>query len=155
MIAEFFMRTTGLSYLFAVTKQNFQTDCAFGTSVYHHHDLRRRLLGNFLPGVPHSRASGWPFGHDEDNVTQKPIVSECLTHQVPLLVVVLTGNFIVTDVRHGFLPGVKFAVPLAGIGMTIWHLIWIGFRTGYTTAVVVSCWSRNFRRSMGFTYTYL
>ena len=33
MIAEFLMGTTGLGYLFAVTKQEFQTERAFGTSV--------------------------------------------------------------------------------------------------------------------------
>jgi NitT/TauT family transport system permease protein len=32
MIAEFLMGTTGLGYLFAVTKQEFQTERAFGTS---------------------------------------------------------------------------------------------------------------------------
>ena len=33
MIAEFLMGTNGLGYLFAVTKQEFLTERAFGTSV--------------------------------------------------------------------------------------------------------------------------
>ena len=52
MIAEFLMGTTGLGYLFAVTKQEFLTERAFGTSVIRHRGLGRGLPGDVDSGAP-------------------------------------------------------------------------------------------------------
>ena len=69
-------------------------------------------------------------------MTQKPLLREFLTEQVPLLIAVLAAGFIAADLQHGFLPGSDVAFPLAGVRVPIWHLIWMGFWTGYTMAVV-------------------
>jgi len=38
--------------------------------------------------------------------------------------------------QHGFLPGGDRAFPLAGVPVPIWHIVWMGFWTGYTMALV-------------------
>jgi uncharacterized membrane protein YfcA len=69
-------------------------------------------------------------------VTQKPLLREFLTEQVPLLTLVLSAGFAAAYLQHGFLPGADIAFPLAGVQVPIWHLIWLGFWAGYTMAVV-------------------
>jgi uncharacterized protein len=69
-------------------------------------------------------------------VKQKSLWREFLTEQVPLLVLVLGAGFAAAYWQHGFLPGSDIAFPLAGVRVPIWHLIWMGFWTGYTMAVV-------------------
>jgi uncharacterized protein len=66
----------------------------------------------------------------------KSIPREFLTEQLPLLVLVLAAGFIAAELQHGFLPGGDVAFPLAGVRVPIWHLIWMGFWTGYTMAIV-------------------
>ena len=66
----------------------------------------------------------------------KTISREFLTEQLPLLVLVLAAGFVAAELQHGFLPGADVAFPLAGVRVPIWHLIWMGFWTGYTMAVV-------------------
>lgn len=67
---------------------------------------------------------------------QKPLAREFLTEQLPLLIVVLAAGFAAAYLQHGFLPGSDVAFPLANVRVPIWHLIWMGFWTGYTMAVV-------------------
>ncbi len=69
-------------------------------------------------------------------MTGKPIAREFLTEQLPLIGVVLALGFIAAQAQHGFLPGADIAFPLAGVSVPIWHLIWMGFWTGYTMAIV-------------------
>jgi len=69
-------------------------------------------------------------------VTQKPLLREFLSDQLPLLLVVLAAGFAAAYLQHGFLPGGDIAFPLANVRVPIWHLIWMGFWTGYTMAVV-------------------
>jgi len=61
---------------------------------------------------------------------------EFLREQLPLIAVVLALGFAAAEWQHGFLPGGDVAFPLAGVRVPIWHLIWMGFWTGYTMAVV-------------------
>jgi uncharacterized membrane protein YfcA len=56
--------------------------------------------------------------------------------QVPLVAVTLALGFASAYWQHGFLPGGEIAFPLAGVRVPIWHLVWMGFWTGYTMAVV-------------------
>ena len=69
-------------------------------------------------------------------MTQKPLLREFLSDQLPLLLVVLAAGFAAAYLQHGFLPGGDIAFPLANVRVPIWHLIWMGFWTGYTMAVV-------------------
>ncbi len=64
------------------------------------------------------------------------IVREFAVEQLPLIVVVLAAGFASAYWQHGFLPGGEIAFPLAGVKVPIWHLIWMGFWTGYTMAIV-------------------
>jgi len=52
----------------------------------------------------------------------------------------VTGTFaagvIAAYWQHGMLPGGDVAFPLAGVRVPIWHIVWMGFWTGYTMAVV-------------------
>jgi uncharacterized protein len=69
-------------------------------------------------------------------MTPKPISREFLSEQLPLLILVLVAGFVAAQLQHGFLPGGDVAFPLAGVRVPIWHLVWMGFWTGYTMAVV-------------------
>lgn len=69
-------------------------------------------------------------------MTSKSISREFLTEQLPLIAIVLAMGFVAAEWQHGFLPGADVAFPLAGVRVPIWHLIWMGFWTGYTMAVV-------------------
>jgi|RhiMetdeSRZDD1v2_1073273.scaffolds.fasta_scaffold00009_60 uncharacterized protein len=61
---------------------------------------------------------------------------EFLREQAPLIVVTLAAGFFAAYWQHGLLPGGDVAFPLAGVKVPIWHLVWMGFWTGYTMAVV-------------------
>jgi uncharacterized membrane protein YfcA len=56
--------------------------------------------------------------------------------QAPLVLITLAAGIGAAYWQHGFLPGGDVAFPLAGVRVAIWHLIWMGFWTGYTMAVV-------------------
>ena len=56
--------------------------------------------------------------------------------QTPLVLVTLAAEFAAAYWQHGSLPGGDVAFPLAGVKVPIWHLVWMGFWTGYTMAVV-------------------
>lgn len=64
------------------------------------------------------------------------LAREFAKEQLPLIVLVLALGFASAYWQHGFLPGGETAFPLAGVRVPIWHLIWMGFWTGYTMAVV-------------------
>lgn len=64
------------------------------------------------------------------------LAREFLVEQLPLIAVVLGLGFASAYWQHGVLPGGETAFPLAGVQVPIWHLIWMGFWTGYTMAVV-------------------
>lgn len=67
---------------------------------------------------------------------KRSLVSEFAIEQFPLIVIVLSLGVAAAYWQHGFLPGSEVAFPLAGVKVPIWHLIWMGFWTGYTMAVV-------------------
>lgn len=69
-------------------------------------------------------------------MTVHPILREFLREQLPLIAVVLGFGFVAAELQHGFLPGADATFPLAGVRVPIWHLVWMGFWTGYTMAVV-------------------
>ena len=61
---------------------------------------------------------------------------EFVVEQLPLIAAVLVLAFVIADVQGGFRPGGEIAFPLAELRIPIWHLIWMGFWTGYTMALV-------------------
>ena len=74
---------------------------------------------------------------ETNSATRSPnLTREFLSEQLPLIMGVLGLGFAAAYVQHGFLPGADVAFPLAGVRVPIWHLIWMGFWTGYTMAIV-------------------
>lgn len=59
-----------------------------------------------------------------------------MLQQFPLISAVFALGLISAFLQHGFLPGGDRAFPLAGVRVPIWHLVWMGFWTGYTMGVV-------------------
>jgi uncharacterized membrane protein YfcA len=68
--------------------------------------------------------------------TSPSVWREFWREQAPLVLATLAAGFVAAYWQHGFLPGGDVAFPLAGVRVPIWHLIWMGFWTGYTMAVV-------------------
>lgn len=64
------------------------------------------------------------------------ILRELLFEQFPLIGIVVVLGIVTAYAQHGFLPGGNVAFPLAGVKVPIWHIVWMGFWTGYTTAMV-------------------
>ena len=67
---------------------------------------------------------------------ERSVASEFAIEQFPLIAIVLSFGVAAAYWQHGFLPGGEVAFPLAGVKVPVWHLIWMGFWTGYTMAVV-------------------
>ena len=61
---------------------------------------------------------------------------EFLAEQLPLIALTFAAGIAAAYWQHGFLPGGEVAFPLAGVKVPVWHLVWMGFWTGYTMAVV-------------------
>lgn len=71
------------------------------------------------------------------SATEAPsLFKEFLVEQMPLIIGVLGLGFAAAYLQHGFLPRADVAFPLAGVRVSIWHLIWMGFWAGYTMAIV-------------------
>jgi uncharacterized protein len=73
---------------------------------------------------------------NENDRDSESVLRELIREQVPLFLVTLCAGFAAAYWQHGFLPGGDVAFPLAGVRVPIWHLVWMGFWTGYTMAVV-------------------
>ena len=61
---------------------------------------------------------------------------EFLRDQAPIITGVLILGVVSSYLQHGFLVGGDRPFPLAGISVPLWHLLWLGFWTGYTMALV-------------------
>jgi hypothetical protein len=64
------------------------------------------------------------------------LLREFALEQAPLIAITLVAGVGAAYWQHGFLPGADVAFPLAGVRVPIWHLLWMGFWTGYTMAIV-------------------
>jgi uncharacterized protein len=64
------------------------------------------------------------------------MLQELFRQQLPIIAALLAAGFAAAYLQHGFLPGGDRPFPLAGVGVPIWHLIWMGVWTGYITALV-------------------
>lgn len=65
-----------------------------------------------------------------------PVLREFLYEQAPLALGVFGLALLVSYFGYGYLPDAQHPLPVAGIVAPIWHLVWMGFWTGYTMAVV-------------------
>ncbi len=61
---------------------------------------------------------------------------EFLVEQLPLIAAVLILAVAITYNQDGFRAGGEIAFPLAGMTIPAWHLVWLGFWSGYTMALV-------------------
>lgn len=61
---------------------------------------------------------------------------ELLRDQAPIITGVLLLGVVASYLQHGFLVGGDRPFPLAGVSVPLWHLLWLGFWTGYTMALV-------------------
>jgi uncharacterized protein len=62
--------------------------------------------------------------------------SELWTQQAPIVLTVFALGVAASYLQHGTLVGAGRPFPLAGISVPLWHLLWLGFWTGYTMALV-------------------
>jgi len=65
-----------------------------------------------------------------------PLLREFLKDQLPLILGVFVLGIIASYLQHGYLAGGDRAFSIAGVRVPIWHLLWMGFWTGYTMALV-------------------
>ena len=85
-----------------------------------------------------------PTNHGRDSLAPptdgflagNPVLKEFLRDQVPMIAVVFGLGLLAAHLQYGFLPGGDVAFPIAGIRVPIWHLLWMGFWTGYLMAIV-------------------
>ena len=66
----------------------------------------------------------------------RPVLREFLVEQAPLSLGVFALALLVSYLVYGYLPDAEHPLPVAGIIAPIWHMVWMGFWTGYTMAVV-------------------
>ncbi len=67
---------------------------------------------------------------------QHPLLKEFIRDQIPMILGVFIAAVVVSYMQYGFLPGGDVAFPIAGMRVPIWHLLWMGFWTGYTMGIV-------------------
>jgi uncharacterized protein len=64
------------------------------------------------------------------------LLAEFLCDQAPIITGALVMGVAASYLQHGFLVGGDRPFPLAGVAVPLWHLLWLGFWTGYTMALV-------------------
>jgi len=67
---------------------------------------------------------------------RNPLLAELLIEQAPLAFGTFLLGMVASYWLYGFLPGADHAFPVAGIRVPLWHLVWMGFWTGYIMAIV-------------------
>jgi len=72
----------------------------------------------------------------DDFWSRHPLVKEFLRDQLPMILGVFAAALGISYLHYGDLPGAALAFPIAGMKVPIWHLLWMGFWTGYTMGVV-------------------
>ena len=65
-----------------------------------------------------------------------PLLTEFLREQLPITAAVFIAGIIASHLQHGYLAGGGLPFSIAGVKVPIWHLLWMGFWTGYTMALV-------------------
>jgi len=65
-----------------------------------------------------------------------PLVREFIREQAPIIMGVFGLALLAGYLQTGTLPGADTPFPVAGVRVPIWHLLWMGFWTGYTMGLV-------------------
>ena len=64
------------------------------------------------------------------------MVKELVRDQLPVIVLVFALGVAASYWQHGYLAGGERPFTVAGIRVPVWHLLWMGFWTGYTMGLV-------------------
>ena len=73
----------------------------------------------------------------QNSIAGNPLAEEFLREQLPLIALCFAAGIAASYWQHGALVGVGgVEFPLAGVYVPLWHLVWMGFWTGYTMALV-------------------
>jgi hypothetical protein len=64
------------------------------------------------------------------------LLTEFLRDQLPIITIVFIAGIIASILQHGYLAGGNQPFSVAGVKVPIWHLLWMGFWTGYIMALV-------------------
>jgi len=64
------------------------------------------------------------------------LLKEFLRDQFPMILGTFLLGAIAGYLQAGYIPGSDLAFPIAGVKVGIWHLVWMGFWTGYTMGLV-------------------
>ncbi len=64
------------------------------------------------------------------------LLKEFIRDQVPMILGVFILGVVASYMQNGFLPGTDRPFPVAGVRVAIWHLVWMGFWTGYLMGLV-------------------
>lgn len=69
-------------------------------------------------------------------LSRHPILREFLLDQAPFVISLFVLGIAANYLQHGFMPGGDRPYPLAEVAVPLWHLLWLGFWTGYIMALV-------------------
>ncbi len=68
--------------------------------------------------------------------TAHPLLWEFIRDQLPMIIAVFALGLLASYLQHGYLAGGDRPFTVAGVRVPIWHLLWMGFWTGYTMGLV-------------------
>ena len=68
--------------------------------------------------------------------TAHPLLREFIRDQLPMIIAVFFLGILASYLQHGYLAGGDRPFTVAGVRVPIWHLLWMGFWTGYTMGLV-------------------
>jgi uncharacterized membrane protein YfcA len=87
-----------------------------------------------MPKIAPRKANAAP--KKNSSTASGSILSEFLVQQLPMIAIVLALGFAAAYLEYGYIPNGDRPFPLAGVRVTVWHLISMGLWTGYTMALV-------------------
>ncbi|MGE3992372.1 sulfite exporter TauE/SafE family protein [Pseudorhodoplanes sp.] len=64
------------------------------------------------------------------------LAREFAVQQLPMIAVTLALGFLVAYMQYGYIPGADRPFPIAGVRVSVWHLIVMGVVTGYLMTLV-------------------
>jgi uncharacterized membrane protein YfcA len=67
---------------------------------------------------------------------EHPLLWEFIRDQLPMIIAVFTLGILASYLQHGYLAGGDRPFTVAGVRVPVWHLLWLGFWTGYTMGLV-------------------
>lgn len=86
--------------------------------------------------MPNNGSTDFAVVKSGDFWTRHFLLREFLRDQLPMVVITFVAAVAISYAQFGFLPGGDRAFAVAGVRVPIWHLVWMGFWTGYTMGVV-------------------